>query len=174
MGWRRVSRQFKTILLGGAGPRGPSRVAMGFHGRSFHAVFRLENYFFRFFRHVFAMIKKLRRLAQTSSSNLTYNFRESEGGNPTSKLELSLVSFQCETRGRGSLQRQDLTRYSSFSHLLRPSVPLFFPPSPEVRGGDRPSQYFFRAKTCLKPRKRVVFRAGNRLEGTPVETRGDP
>ena len=36
------------------------------------------------------------------------------------------------------------------------------------------SQYFFRAKTCVKTRKTVVLEAENRLEETPVGNRGDP
>ena len=42
------------------------------------------------------------------------------------------------------------------------------------RGGRKPSQFSFRAKTCVKMRKTVVFEAENHLEETPVGTRGDP
>ena len=52
-----------------------------------------------------------------------------------------------------------------------PSFPFL---EPKVCEGDQPSQYFFRAKTCVKPEKTVVLEAGNRLEETPAETRGGP
>ena len=39
---------------------------------------------------------------------------------------------------------------------------------------DQPSQYFFRAKKCVKTRKNDCLEAESRLEETPVETRWGP